>query len=328
MLTSDPPDLILWDTGLEDQPQFPTFARRGYLTDLEPLIEADPKLDRSDFYPNVMDAARDLGGGLYALPMQFTLRTLSAPAEYVGTDMGWTCQDLRAAAERMPEDMILLEGFDQTSALSHLLDVNIQRFANPAQGTCDFENQSFYDLLTLCRDYFPAEGNATGDALLTLEVTHSTMGGFAADTMKRLEAQGRTLIGYPDTGGNGCYMTFGSMISLCALGDQQTWAWEFYRTLLGYDYQYALSGLMLRIRVDAQEAREDWFLQYNGSCTEAESQAAQALISGAETVSVYDSPISAIVLEEAGAFFAGDRTAEETAAIIQSRAEIYLGEQG
>jgi hypothetical protein len=34
------------------------------------------------------------------------------------------------------------------------------------------------------------------------------------------------------------------------------------------------------------------------------------------------------VEEEAAAFFAGDKTVEEVARIIQSRVSIYLGEQG
>ena len=34
-----------------------------------------------------------------------------------------------------------------------------------------------------------------------------------------------------------------------------------------------------------------------------------------------------IIQEEAAAFFNGDKTAEETARIIQNRVEIYLGEQ-
>ena len=329
MLTSDPPDLIYW-TGSEAEgsPAFQNYARRGCLTDLETLIEEDPELDLSDFYPNVIGAARDLGGGLYALPMQFYLRTLSAPAEYVGTNMGWTCSDLRTAAEQMPEGMILWEGLDQTTALSHLLEVNVQRFADLARSTCDFENQSFYDLLTLCRDCFPAEGGAMGDALLAFETTVGTMGNIASDTMKRMAEQGRTLIGYPDAGGNGFNMVFGSLISICALGQQQAAAWEFYRGLMGYDYQCATSGLQLCIRVDAQNAKEDWFLEVRPDLTREESLAARVLTAGVQSVTVFDSPISPIVLEEAGAFFAGDRTVEETARIIQSRVEIYLGEQG
>lgn len=328
MMTSDPPDLICWDSVFQDPPSMQNYARRGLLTDLEPLIEADPELDLSDFYPNVVEAVRDMGGGLYTIPLQFYLRTLSAPAEYVGTEMGWTCAELFEVAQNLPEDMVLMAGWSQTEMLSHMLDVNIQRFVDQAAGTCDFQNQDFYDLLTLCRDYFPADGTGSGDSLLNVEAQMGTMGSFAATTLKAMEAQGRTLIGYPGAGGNGMNIVPYQMCSICALGPHQEGAWAFYRTLLRYDFQYALSGLQLRIRMDAQTAKEEWYLEYGRGCTEEESLAARELVLGAECITVYNSPLSAIVLEEADAFFAGDKTAEETAALIENRANIYLAEQG
>ena len=42
----------------------------------------------------------------------------------------------------------------------------------------------------------------------------------------------------------------------------------------------------------------------------------------------YKEELTQIVLEEAEAFIQDDRNVEDTAAIIQSRIQIYLGEQG
>ena len=328
MMTTEPPDLIWWDDDFQNPPQMADYARRGLLTDLEPLIEADPDLDNSDFFPNVVEAARDLGGGLYMLPVLFYLRTLTAPAEYVGTEMGWTCADLFAVAQTMPENMAVMSGMTRWEMLDYLMDANIQRFADQAAGNCDFRNQDFYDLLTLCRDYFPETDGNPGESLLTMTTQLGTMGCFYADTLGPMKEQGYTLIGFPGAGGNGMIMNFGEMCSICALGPQPEGAWAFYRTLLGYDYQYAAASINLCARIDAQYAREEWFLTYNGSCTEEESLEARALIEGVQCLALFNSPIEAIVTEEVGAFFAGDKTVEETAAIIQNRAEIYLAEQG
>lgn len=43
--------------------------------------------------------------------------------------------------------------------------------------------------------------------------------------------------------------------------------------------------------------------------------------------SVYVRPIQEVFIEEPSAYFAGDKTAEDTARTIQQRLEIYLGEQ-
>jgi ABC-type glycerol-3-phosphate transport system substrate-binding protein len=47
----------------------------------------------------------------------------------------------------------------------------------------------------------------------------------------------------------------------------------------------------------------------------------------AATANGYDKTIEAIVLEEASAFFTGDKSAEEAAKLIQSRASLYVAEQ-
>lgn len=53
-----------------------------------------------------------------------------------------------------------------------------------------------------------------------------------------------------------------------------------------------------------------------------------SLLDSAVRSSSYDQTVARIVQEEAGAYFAGQRTVEETAQRIQSSAELYLAEQG
>ncbi len=62
--------------------------------------------------------------------------------------------------------------------------------------------------------------------------------------------------------------------------------------------------------------------------SEAQRDSLLKLLDGAVRSSSYDQAIAAIVNEEAGALFAGQRDAAEAARRIQSRAELYLAEQG
>jgi hypothetical protein len=50
------------------------------------------------------------------------------------------------------------------------------------------------------------------------------------------------------------------------------------------------------------------------------------LISRANHVRVYDGALNEIVLEEAEAFFAGQKSAQEVAEIIQNRVQVYVNE--
>ena len=51
------------------------------------------------------------------------------------------------------------------------------------------------------------------------------------------------------------------------------------------------------------------------------------LINSAERTASYDESIMEIIRDEAAAFFAGQKSAKETAAVIQSRVNIYVNEQ-
>ena len=52
----------------------------------------------------------------------------------------------------------------------------------------------------------------------------------------------------------------------------------------------------------------------------------KTLIDGATPGGAYDTDIQEIIQDEAGAYFAGDKTADEVAKLIQNRVSIYLGE--
>ena len=334
ILSGDAPDIIDWNSTawLEDPPSMAIYAKRGYLVDLEPLFASDPELSLDDFIPSILALVKERTGGLYAMPLSFYFATLSVSKEYVGDKTTWTVSDLLAAARQMPEDMELWEAMSQDAMLDTMLRESIDHFVDISAGTCDFENQEFYDLLTLCRDYCPAETGenyvpAAGGSLLMGEASLGRLGQFASDVMRPLEDQGRVLIGYPGAGGSGVSIIFYDDYTICALGQQQEGAWEFLRTLYTYDFQHSTVGPMCSVRQDAFNDKEDRYLEVNGSCTEEESQAARELVYQAANCRVNDSPIIPIVEEETAAFFNGDKTAEETAAIIQSRVEIYLGEQ-
>lgn len=138
--------------------------------------------------------------------------------------------------------------------------------------------------------------------------------------------QDQSLVGYPGTGG-GVSVIFYSQISMMAQATQQEGAWAFLRTLWAYDFQSGTYGTMFSVRQDAFNDKLSWRREVNSAYTETMDQTVRELVYGAQNVRTNDSTIIPIIQEEAAAFFNGDKTAEETARIIQNRISIYLGEQ-
>ncbi|MEF9970886.1 MAG: hypothetical protein RR731_01070, partial [Oscillospiraceae bacterium] len=58
-----------------------------------------------------------------------------------------------------------------------------------------------------------------------------------------------------------------------------------------------------------------------------EADQLKALINSVENTAAFDNSMMSIINEEAEIFFAGEKSVEETANIIQSRMKIYINEQ-
>lgn len=326
MQSDTPPDLICWDGDwVESPPSARLYAAKGYLADLEPLLEQDEEFSMDDLIPRCVELLRETYGGMYVLPYAFYARTIMAPREYVGDDMGWTLEEFCNMANSLPDDVTLWSSGGDT-LLSMILGTNGSRFVDYEAGTCDFENQTFIDLLNVCRDRCTEGDDTENDMLQVIPI----MGQFAQFTYNNLlpaKAAGKTMIGYPGAEGNGMCLTFQQCMSITASAKHPDAAWQFLRMFLSDDVQKE-TRIFTPIREDVyQELENDMVKNNPDEATQEEYAEAIAMPYDAGCVMVYDDPAMEIALEEAAAFFAGDKTAEDTASVIQSRVSIYLGEQ-
>ncbi len=135
-------------------------------------------------------------------------------------------------------------------------------------------------------------------------------------------------------------------------------AWEYVSSFLTYEYQTE-SIYCLPVRTDAMDKKveaamdpethgdygvmpggiykeaastmspalpDDSEAHYDRPTTQAEVDQAMQVITGTTTLYHMDNKLVDIIMEEAEAFFAGSKTAAETASIIQNRATTYLAE--
>ena len=167
-------------------------------------------------------------------------------------------------------------------------------------------------------------------------------------------------VGYPGyTGGFGCgFLPQGSIAMTTACKDKDV-AWGFIRTLLSEDAQLAQSAFpMLNTAFDkkaAEAMQQDYVtdetgepvLDANGqpirvisytigfynetvdvyAVTEEQFRIVKDLIDSTHSVYSFDESILSIVSEECAAYFAGAKTIDETAALIQNRVSLYMAEQ-
>lgn len=138
---------------------------------------------------------------------------------------------------------------------------------------------------------------------------------------------------------------------ISANSQQQDEAWQFVRQFLTEEYQtsselYSMPVLKSAFLAKAAKATErsywtdengnkeyyDDYWTINGEqvvlepFTQEEVEEICQFIYGVNRTAYYNEEIRNIIIEDAEAFFSGQRSAQEVAGIIQSRAQVYINE--
>ena len=169
-----------------------------------------------------------------------------------------------------------------------------------------------------------------------------------------------TYIGYPTSSGTGSTIHLETCYAMSSSCKNKDAAWSFLRMFFGEEYQNNLYSLPSNINVYNAKLEKAMTPQYvkdadgnfllnesgdkipviqhtyvnpDGTVTEVYAMTQQQadrlwnVITGTTKRSDYNSEIIDIVMEQAEAYFSGQKSVEEVARLIQSKANIYVNEQ-
>lgn len=171
---------------------------------------------------------------------------------------------------------------------------------------------------------------------------------------------GATYIGYPTNNGVGSVMQMDSGYGMSASCKNKEAAWEFLRSFLTEDAQKNVYNIPINVKVYQEMLKEamtpeyekdengnimldengekiqvswggymteDGEMHYIYAMTQEQADKLWEAITTCTKIQNYDINMYNIVIEQAQAFFDGQKTAEEVARLIQSKANIYVNEQ-
>jgi len=333
-----------------------TMAAAGILTDLYPFIDADPELSRTDFFLNVLEAMESPDGTLSSIVNCFAIRTMIGQTETVGHIDSWAFPDL---LELMDTTAPYPLGFWMTG--EDFVRLMTPEFVDLYTLDAKFNSDAFINLLEASRnlpasapdvvwggDYVSTYTHMIrGEQLLSVAFLNGT------ESYRKYSAalEDITALGMPtDEGGTHIIALDHNRVGINAASDRASDAWEFVRrTLLPtahIEHRFPLRiDLYDTTIADAMTPRmetdddgnivevphaEFWI---GGSTlslfamTPEEAQSLRALVDSAQSGGQFDHALWYIVSEELPQFFAGSRSAEDTARIIQNRVERFLSER-
>ena len=326
-----------------------TWAASGVLEDLWPWIDLDRDIDREDLMTRVLEAD-SIDGKLYELSDGFGFATMAGAADAVGDRIAWTEEEMWQALEGMPEGCRVSPS-DGENTLYMMLHMFWDRLVDWESGTCSFDTPEFREILAFCAGLpkehvnYNEQMELFGDRALLLVSQHPR--NFWGLQEIKTDLRGDvSFVGFPNPwGAVGSAFDVNDGLAMSSGGQHKEGVWTFLRTMLlpgrrashPYFINFSINREAFEEMAQMDGKSYGW-TEYGYSdasgrfhtyrkATEKEYQQVLALYEAVDRMYRWDDSLGEIIMEIAGAYLAGDKTLDETAALIQNRAQLYVNEQ-
>ena len=266
--TGNVPDIVLLNTQMPVE----SYLRKNTFVDLTKYIDDPEKgIDRSKFLTNIWDASMT-NGKLNSLIYTFNINTLLARADIVGTEPGWTFEEMMQTINSLPEDCKAFYEYSRDSILNDFFSYSMSSFINWEKGETYFDTPGFIafaDYLKTCPEKgywetrYPENYEYDPEVEKEFEQEYSLrfrnnkalfmMGQWSTFT-DYLNARNTfglkdvTAIGYPREGeGNGCAVIPTIELAIATKSAAKDQAWEVLKylltdkTMVNNGYQFSVS---------------------------------------------------------------------------------------
>lgn len=337
-------------------------AGMGVLEDLTPYLEKDAELKREDYIENVI-SAYEIDGKLYAVMPFFGVRTIIGKVSDVGSAETWSMDDMIALVEAKGKDAEIISYTTKTSMLQLMFSMNENLFVNKETGECNFTGEEFVKILEFANQ-FPKEVEYDPNGPSEIEkirngkliLIDSKITSVQLYQMyEYMFGEPVNFIGYPTLKESGSILSSnGTTAAMNVHSEYKEGVWEFLRFNLTKERQESLkmanggfpvmkSALEKQFEKDMtpeyyedadgnqkEKAKSTWGQQDFSVDVYAAAQEqvdhVRKMIDTAESDIQSDTKLFEIVNEEAQAYFEGQKSAEDTAALIQNRVQTYVNE--
>jgi len=361
LITGRGPDVIVFNQWGDENDITSALMRGGFLADLNVFLESDADLSREDFFENILDVWTNEEGELTLLTGAVIPTPYWGPSEKLDSFTDFTHEGFLEFLRNAKA-----QGIEYPMGLNFLPHVVLQTmlFADDTffcfeTGEANFDSDLFLDILYFA-DSIPddqqtrwIEAMQTGEAMNPIafmsrgEQLMTSMFGFIdVNNFRFFDAAvgGLTPIGAPNTAGELAIATRPiTRMGIRANSQNAEAGWEFVRLyLLHPNSDGSIEGLPIKRSLfeaeinqalldGAQHSADEFFGFGDGieipAFTEERASVLRLIMESITHEYHPDPHIMGIVWEEAERFFAGNRTAEDAARIIQSRVSIYVAER-
>lgn len=363
ILAGNIPDIMVAPSDMD----LSIYANKGLFADLYEFIEKDEVIQTEDYLENILALGEYEGKLYELIPQFNAITLIGKTSDvgegygWSYDEVNALMKQKGEGVSLFPEDTV------RSNVMYYGVNMAFKQFYDSNTGECNFDSPAFIQYLELLNQYpdeQPEDLWAQDDYWISYdnqwrEGRSILRYGWIYDFQSYVEySQGYfgeqvSYIGFPTADGSS-----GSSASVdftLAIGEESAFkeeAWEFVSYFLSDDYQDNLEGCfpvkLSSLDKKAQKAREPftWVSEETGEVIEEENyfwigeeeiilsepteEECQYVINFLKNIHYRQREITdivAIIEEESASYFAGEKTAQAAAEIIQSRVKIYVSEK-
>lgn len=347
LLKGEGPDLFDFGEGSAD---ISILASNGVLENLSPYFAESDLVQEDDLLPSVRNAGTVNGELVCVFPTFYVYGIMVEKG--TTNNGGWTPEEYIALAEKHPQSAMADYG-DPAYYLYYVLQTAIwgdmENYINWEEKECYFDSERFISLLNRIKSLevpkttvWSKSNMEAGISMPELEkekflnrelLTSPSFTCGSIETFGSLKDDYGDFVeiaGYPNQSGEPCYrLDHAAPLGINSASQNKEGAWAFLEFLLSEEYQSSVLTTF-PVRQDAFESHmaleETHLAQIDLS--DEEREFIRYMVDNAYWFDAWESKdFDKIIAEETDAVWAGDKTAEDAARIIQNRIELFLKEQ-
>ena len=333
---------------------------KGVFTDLSHLMEKSDGVKKENLVHNAQTVfARD--EKLFCVFPTFTVEAIQVKKEFYKEGMNL---DDVIAWEKATGNKALSDDMTRTSVMSWFMSMSMDEFLDPKTGKCSFDSPEFAKLLEYANTY-PKEisdeywENYDYTSYIYEYRNNKSLLNFAyVDDFSSYNWNAKyrfgeipELIGVPLSGKDSAVLNIDTVIGISNKSKHKEAAWEFVKTCFEHEYYenigWGIPSVEKELDEKAAKATEHqfyidddgnkvitdetyWLVDHEETIeplTKEEVAKLKEFVVNVEGIYTWDEELNNIVDEETQPYFEGQKSAQEVAAIIQSRLQIYINEK-
>jgi ABC-type glycerol-3-phosphate transport system substrate-binding protein len=350
LISGNVPDILI----ISGEMPFENFAAKGLFSDLSGYLQKDSEINYGDMNKAAL-AAFSQNGKIYSIAASYSVFGFFADESLMGGGDVLTAEKMFELTKNHP-DSVLFGATDRDDFVSGIVALLLESFIDRETGETSFNSPEFIKLLETAKlqpetisgkddDYFQMQYR-DGKSLI-MSGTFSDF--FTVPRISAVDFGKKTALLKLPWGNSAGYLMFPETELTMMSGGNNDAAWEVIKAYLKREAENESSFSVYNSvnKKAAEEAKKPLQaidettgelvdipnVYQSGNLTvtipditDSDNAAALAAIDEIVGVRRIDNNLMKIIEEEISAYFAGAKTAEECAALIENRAEIYIAE--